>query len=549
MKRRRFIQLSATASAAALLPFELKAIMESDVVKNCDFSNRKLVLINLDGGNDGLNTIIPLNQYDTYSSLRPSIKVPDSGLNKYINLDTTLPENQLVGLHPALTNFKDLYDAGKMRVIQSVGYPSQNKSHFASSDVYMTGNDGNSWLNGKDSGWIGRFMEQMYIDDLSANYPLAVQLGNLKNSLGFHGLYEHGLNMNITNQDASGFYSVLNGLAGEAPNNIALNSDYGVELDYIVQTDRLANVYANAISNAFNTGSNATTYPDNDLSDQLKTVARLIKGGLDSKIYMVRLSGFDTHANQLQTEVSSGSIAGRHDTLMQILNGAVAAFMTDLKSLELDDEVTALTYSEFGRKVAENGNLGTDHGEVAPMFVFGKTIQGGISGINPDLSEATEDNNWQIETVQHDYRAVFGTMLKDWMGADDTIIDQTFFDHTNNDSFTSNPVEELIIENYKINADCLTTTSIDDELAVNANQSWFASPNPFVDNLTLRSENDHDKILIQVYNQNGKLVKATNVQYSNGQVNLNLANLAKGNYFIHIIEADNQKKALKVIKR
>lgn len=546
MKRRNFVKLTATASAASLMPFEVKAIMESDEVKNCDFSNRKLILINLDGGNDGLNTIVPLNQYDIYSNVRPTIKVPETGLNKYITLDNSLAANQQVGLHPALTEFKSLYDAGNMRVIQGVGYPAQNKSHFASSDKIMTGNDGNSWDNGKGSGWIGRYMEQMYFDELGANYPFAVQMGNVKNSLGFHGDHEHGMNMNITNQDASGFYSIINGLGGEAPFNIPQGTDYGLELDYIVQTDKLANIYASAISEAFNAGVNSENYPETDLANQLKTVARLIKGGLDSKIYMVRLRGFDTHNTQL--EIGGNAILGRHNTLLETLSGAVGAFMNDMEALGLEEELTAITYSEFGRKVAENGNLGTDHGEIAPMFVFGKTIEGGISGFNPDLNEASEENNWQIKTVQHDYRAVFGTLLNDWMGGDDSIIDETFINHTTSESFNDSKLDDLVLESFKINADCSTSVR-KEPISGNTNLSWSASPNPFIDSIVLRSENDVDKVIIQVYSQNGRLVKATNSNYTNGKINLDLSSLSMGIYSIKISSGGTPADVLKVFKR
>ena len=215
-----------------LLPFELKAMLKSVDLTSCDVSNRKLVLINLAGGNDGLNTIIPINEYDTYANLRPTLKIADSGANPYITLDNTLADNQLIGLHPALTGFKSLYDQGKMRILQSVGYPSQNKSHFASTDLYSTGNDGNSWDNGNDSGWIGRFMEMYYANELSDTYPLGVQIGSNKTSLGFHGEEEHGLAINISGQDPSGFYSELNGLGGTPPSNIP-NSDYGQEIQYL----------------------------------------------------------------------------------------------------------------------------------------------------------------------------------------------------------------------------------------------------------------------------------------------------------------------------
>ena len=386
----------------------------------------------------------------------------------------------------------------------------------------------------------------MYADELGNSYPFAVQMGNVKNSLGFHGLMEHGMNMNITNQDASGFYSIINGLGGEAPANIPMGTDYGIELDYIVETDKLANVYASAISDAFNVGSNSITYPDTNLSDQLKTVARLIKGGLESKIYMVRIKGFDTHANQLET--GNGDILGRHDVLLQELNGAVSAFMSDIEGLGIDDDVIAMTYSEFGRKVAENGNLGTDHGEVAPMFVFGKPVEGGVSGINLDLNEASEDNNWQVETVQYDYRAVFGTVLKEWMGGGESVIDQAFFDYTNTSSFNDSVVSEVIKSDYKIDLDCVN--SIKDELdAEIEGLSWFASPNPFMDYITLRSDDDLDKATIKVFSQNGQLAKAINANYLNGMIRLDLSNLSPGIYTLNIIVDGKKAEALNIVKR
>ena len=395
MKRRNFIKLTSTASAFSLLPSQVTASLNiAKSFLDCTISNRKLVLINLAGGNDGLNTIIPINYYDVYSNLRPSIKIPSNGVNSYINLDETLDETQQIGLHPSLTGIKNLYDNDLLRIIQSVGYPSQNKSHFASTDIYSTANDGNNWDNGSNSGWIGRFMESYYADLIQNSYPLGVEIGSKSNSLGFHGESEHGLSVNINGQDPSGFYSLISGMAGEPPNNIPI-SDYGHELEYIIQTDALSNMYSEAISNSFNNGQNAVSYPDTDISNQLKTVARLISGGLESKVYMVKLSGFDTHFGQNQAE---NDILGDHNDLLTKLSSAVTAFMNDLSAMNLKNDVVGLTYSEFGRKAAENGSLGTDHGEIAPMFVFGAPVKGGVSGFNPDLNEANENNGYQIQT-------------------------------------------------------------------------------------------------------------------------------------------------------
>jgi len=501
LKRRNFIKLTSSASALGLFPYEItSALKVAEDFLDCNITNRKLVLINLAGGNDGLNTVIPINNYDLYSNLRPTIRIPNTGSNSFINLDSTLSENQQLGLHPALIGLKNIYDEGVLRILQSVGYPSQNKSHFASTDIYNTGNDGNSWLNGGDSGWIGRFMESYYYNLFESSYPLGVEIGSKSGSLGFHGEAEHGLAINIEGQDASGFYSVLSGLGGLPPEYIP-DSHYGTELQYIIENDQLSNIYSEAISNAFNNGSNIATYQDTDISNQLKTVARLISGGLQSKVYMVKLGGFDTHFSQIQSE---NDIAGRHTELLAELDGAISQFMEDVQSQGFQDDVVGLTFSEFGRKAKENGNLGTDHGEIAPMFVFGAPVNGGVSGVNVDLTEASEDNNWQIQTYLYDYRQTIGTLLQDYLGADDQAIDATFFDHTNNESFSDNKIDELIRPEFSVAENCYTNTLTNDEVV---SKLFSVSPNPFNNAILIGGYSYSGDIEYKIYDLNSKLIK------------------------------------------
>ncbi len=544
MKRRDFLKLSATTSAMGLLPLELSAMLKSVNIDSCDISNRKLVLINLAGGNDGLNTIIPINGYDTYANLRPSIKISDSGTNSYLMLDNTLPDSQLIGLHPALTGFKSLYDKGWMRVLQSVGYPAQNKSHFASTDIYSTGNDGNSWSNGNESGWIGRFMETYYANELNNLYPLGVQIGSNKTSLGFHGEAEHGLAINISGQDPSGFYSELNGLGGTPPSVIP-NSDYGLELQYIIDTDRLSNQYSQAISNAFNSGNNTSSYPDTDLSNQLKTVARLISGGLETKIYIVRIGGFDTHNNQNE---GANTIQGKHNDLLTEVSEAIEIFFNDLDSQSLSDDVVGLTFSEFGRKAKENGNFGTDHGEIAPMFVFGKPINGGVSGNNVDLSEATSDNNFQLETVQFDYRQTFGTLLQNFLGSNDTVIDTAFFNYTNNQSFTNSKINELIKDSFSVEADCYSQTlALDEFNPQTPYKEWFVYPNPVRNLLQVHSTKELAIIQYRVLNNRSQIILQGTHHLKNGKLEVNIERLKSGVYFIQII-SNGKKETHKILK-
>jgi len=539
MKRRNFIKLTSTASAFSLLPSQVTASLNiAKSFLDCTISNRKLVLINLAGGNDGLNTIIPINYYDVYSNLRPSIKIPSNGVNSYINLDETLDETQQIGLHPSLTGIKNLYDNDLLRIIQSVGYPSQNKSHFASTDIYSTANDGNTWDNGSNSGWIGRFMESYYADLIQNSYPLGVEIGSKSNSLGFHGESEHGLSVNINGQDPSGFYSLISGMAGEPPNNIPI-SDYGHELEYIIQTDALSNMYSEAISNSFNNGQNAVSYPDTDISNQLKTVARLISGGLESKVYMVKLSGFDTHFGQNQAE---NDILGDHNDLLTKLSSAVTAFMNDLSAMNLKNDVVGLTYSEFGRKAAENGSLGTDHGEIAPMFVFGAPVKGGVSGFNPDLNEANENNGYQIQTVQFDYRDTLGTLLQDYLGADNLALDATFFNNTLNQSFSETKIEDLIKSEFSVATNCYSNTLTNNR----DNNKMFYIINPVYNDLIIKSKNqEYSSFKYELYDMNSKLVSKGSSLINES---ISISHLINGIYILNITTND-KSEAHRIIKR
>lgn len=426
MERRKFIKLSSATTAFSLMPHEVFSFLKAAGISGCpDVTGRKLVLIQLAGANDGINTLVPLNQYDFYANMRPTLKLGLTGANGIIPLDTTLADENQIGLHPVLTGFKNLYDNGMMRIVQGVGYPSPNKSHFKSSDLWLSGGDGTYPNFNIQSGWIGRFLESYYPDHLHASYPLGIQLGSAENSLGFHGAVEHGLSVNISNQDVSGFYSVISGLGGQPPTNIP-DSEYGELLQYLIDLDESTNSYSEAISAAFDSGANSISYPETDLANQLKTVARFITGGLETKIYLVKLAGFDTHEHQIN---DGASHTGIHASLLRELSDGVNAFIADLNNQGRGEDVLAMTFSEFGRKVQENSNLGTDHGEVAPMFLFGKTVTPGISGINVNLSEAHEENNYQIESVQHDYRSVFSTVLQDWLGARNGVLDSAFYDH------------------------------------------------------------------------------------------------------------------------
>ena len=529
MKRRNFIQLTASASALTLLPTEVFALFKSAGMTTCpNVNSKKIVLIQLSGANDGLNTVVPINQYDAYAALRPNIKLSNSGSNGIINLDTTLPLANQVGLHPALTGFKNLYDNGLMRLIQGVGYPIQDKSHFKSTDLWLTGGDGTPANNILDSGWIGRFLENYYANFLTANFPLGIQLGSSENSLGFHGEEEHGMSLNINGQDPSGFYSIVNGLGGVAPTTIP-NSEYGDLIQYILDNDSSTNTYAQTISAAFNAGSNSVTYPNTSLSNQLKTVAKFISGGLQTKVYLVKISGFDTH--NLQVASNTTSHLGSHADLLTQVSEAVTNFITDLNNQSIGDDVLAVTFSEFGRKAGENGNLGTDHGEIAPMFVFGSSLNGGISGTNINLTEAVIGNNFQVQTVQHDYRRVFGTILQDWFGASNPTLDLTFYDNTNNIGFTGNKITNLIDAQNSVPPSCYANAVLSTNTFDTINE-LVVYPNPSAETVTINATNNINTVTI--YSMDGKQIGVFRNPTTSNVFSINVQNLAVGIYNFNV---------------
>ncbi len=547
MKRRNFIQLTASASALSLLPTEVFALFKSAGMTTCPNVNaKKIVLIQLSGANDGLNTVVPLNQYDAYAALRPNIKLNNAGVsNGLINLDTTLALENQVGLHPSLMGFKSLYDSGFMRVIQGVGYPSQDKSHFKSTDLWLTGGDGTQANNALDSGWIGRFLESYYSNFLTANFPLGIQLGSSDNSLGFHGEVEHGLSININGQDPSGFYSIVNGLGGAPPTNIP-NSEYGNLLQFIIDNDSETNIYAQSISTAFNSGTNSATvtYPATSLANQLKSVARFISGGLQTKVYLVKIGGFDTH--DIQVESNTTTHLGTHANLLTQVSEAIKAFITDLNNQNLGDDVIAVPFSEFGRKAGENGNLGTDHGEIAPMFVFGKSINPGVSGTNINLSEAVLANNFQVQTVQHDYRRVFGTILQDWFGASNHTLDLSFYNHTANTGFSNNKVSNLIKLENTVPSSCYT----DSLLSLNdfkSSNDIIVYPNPTVESISINSTNN-PIYMVSVFSIDGKFITSYKNPITSDNYTINVQNLAVGIYTIKV-DTNNGSFTKKVIVR
>jgi uncharacterized protein (DUF1501 family) len=430
MKRRNFLKIlpAAGVTSIAVNGFSMRPFANSrmaGILADCEgVQDRVLVLIQLKGGNDGLNMVIPAAHYDRYVALRPYTHISDGA---FIPLDNTLPSDSQVGLHPGMTAIKDMYDRGWANVVQAVGYESMNQSHFKGTDIWLAGADSSVGAS-TASGWMGRSLQALYPDvagvpTIDMPDPLGIQIGDPNTSLGFHTETEHQNVINLSGQDPAGFFSLIQTIGGAPILNVP-NSDHGAELAFIMGVEQSVNLYAQRISQVFNAGSNAvSTYPNNAFANQLKTVARMIKGGSKTKVFLCQLGGFDTHSAQVD---SGDTSLGTHADLLKTLSDGVKIFFDDLQQLGLADRVLGCTFSEFGRCAKENGSFGTDHGTLAPMLIFGKNVKPGVSGTNPDMDELTSDN--QLKTMQFDYRQVFATLLQDWLGANPWVMEETLFE-------------------------------------------------------------------------------------------------------------------------
>ncbi|MDG2417646.1 MAG: DUF1501 domain-containing protein [Saprospiraceae bacterium] len=436
MKRRKFLKNIGKISAAPILlnGVGLQAMSDSSMLNfltTCiGVGDRSIVVLFLKGGNDGLNTIIPIDQYSTYIGHRPTIGLPDSGAGAYINLDTTLSITDQVGIHPAMANFKSMYEAGKARMIQAVGYPTFNQSHFGSSDLWLGGRDGSQGVGASGDGWIGRFFENAYPGihsnpNIEFPDPLGVQLGDRKASLAFHDCSSVYEAVNISGQDPAALYGLLNGL-GTAPHDTPLASEYGYEIDYITDVENSTNVYGQRITDVYNAGTNSNVvYPNSSLGNQLTTVAKLLSGGSKTKVFQLHRGGFDTHSNQV---VAGSTSTGNHANLLGDVFNSIKAFHDDLTNLGVGNKVVTVVFSEFSRRITENGSIGTDHGNYGPMFIFGDAVEPGISGTNFDLTAINGSGNMNVSEMQYDYRSVLKTLLQDWMGAGSDILIPTQLD-------------------------------------------------------------------------------------------------------------------------
>jgi len=361
------------------------------------FNDKILVIVNLNGGNDGLNTVIPY-QNDSYYNLRPNISIPS---------DTVLPITDELGLHPALTHLANYWNQGKLCIIENVGYANQNLSHFRSTDIWQSGSSSNEYI---ETGWIARLLEQIYPNHTEnlPETPMSLLQGTTNNLL-IRG--ELGIT-GIMVDDPSSFLNLVNSTYYNSSDNIIPDTLGGEELQFVRDIDNAAFQYAEYIQNIVDVGTNTVEYANNPLSIQLSSAAKLISGGMYSPFYIVYQSGYDTHSNQIN----------RHGELMTELSSALNNFYSDLNNQGLSENVVIVTTSEFGRRPYQNGSNGTDHGASAPLILLGNTVNGGIIGSQPDFNNF--DNNENL-LHEYDFRQIYSSVLSQHFDISSEIIEET----------------------------------------------------------------------------------------------------------------------------
>ena len=528
MDRRKFIKNISYGGAAA---FTLGGIPVNVLGGNAALkklaaasdNENVLIFIQLHGGNDALNTLIPLSQYNEYYNLRPNLALPQYGTRKIINVDSTVDELKQVGLHPDMHAFKEMYEQGKLSVIQNVGYPDMNLSHFRGRDIVFMGGDAQSNYN---SGWMGRFLDSTY-----PGYPDAYPNNNMQDpigielsgalSLAFHR--ENGIPIGLNVGSPEQFYNLITSVGVDPP--ILFPDTYaGDELRYIMEFEKKSNQYAGRLRDVYNAGSNSSveypeTYPfaapegslNNPLSGQLRLIARLLKGGIKTRIFLCRIGGFDTHGNQVE---EYDSTLGVHAALLYHVSSAIKAFYDDLNMLGIDNKVLSVTFTEFGRRAYSNASYGTDHGTSTPVFLFGTGVNPGIYGENPDLNDLHNGNlKYNI-----DYRQIYTSIVQDWFGA-------------SNDALAATGFNEWIGNKLPL----IAGTSVD--YIRNNNRELIVYPNParLYTKINVFMEKSGD-VNIQIYNTEGKLVKLINEKavYGKNQFSIPVEDIPAGRYIIKV---------------
>ncbi len=392
MKRRDFLTHSTLASTLFLVPNFVKGF---EKLAKESLLDKKLVIIQLSGGNDGLNTVVPYNN-DIYYNKRPTISIPK---NKVIKLTDEL------GFHQVLTPLKSLYDQGYVSIINNVGYPNPDRSHFRSTDIWQTASDANEYLN---TGWVGRYIEK-YGRKAYSGIEIDDSLSLIMKGENINGIATKNPRALFVNTQAPYFKNLINYQSD------AHLSEHN--LGYLYKTMIEAKSSAKYIYEKYKTQTSTKRYPQNPFGKQLKTTAEFINSRLKTNVFYVSMGGFDTHANQTM----------RQNNLLTTFGKALEIFVNDLKQHDTFRDTLIVVFSEFGRRLQQNAARGTDHGAANNVFVIGENLKKkGFYNEAPNLM-CLDNNEDLIHSV--DFRSIYATVLKRWLCADDRAILNKSFHH------------------------------------------------------------------------------------------------------------------------
>ncbi len=366
-----------------------------------------LILIRLNGGNDGLSTVIPIEQYDAYALARPNIYIPESKILKLTDQ---------FGVPSYMGAVEPMWGEGQFKAVHGVGYEGQSLSHFTGSDIFANTDLTTTGFNGLNTGWMGRHFENIYPDYLinPPAAPAAIQVGQF-GSLVFEG---EETNYAFVTSNIDQLEEIANsGVVYGLDRALFDSCMYGDQLRFLRGVANTTYEYSGLIHAAYQRGQNQVEYQNNDIARQLALLARLIKGNLGTKVYMISMGGFDTHGNQPLN----------HARLMSNLSIAVNNFYDDLAFTQQEDKVLSMTFSEFGRRIFENGSLGTDHGKAAPTLFFGSGLNGSaFVGEHPTLEDP--DGRGNLEYTM-DFRDLYATVLAEWLCVDIPLVEQHLLNH------------------------------------------------------------------------------------------------------------------------
>jgi len=366
-----------------------------------------LILIRLSGGNDGLSTVIPIEQYDTYANARPNIYIPESKILKLTDE---------FGIPTYMNSLEPMWGAGQVKAVHGVGYENQSLSHFTGSDIYANTDLTTTGFDGLDTGWMGRYFENIYPDYLvnPPAAPAAIQIGNF-GSLVFQG---EETNYAFVTSNIDQLEEIAeSGVQYSLDDSLFNNCMYGDQLKFLRGVANTTYEYSGLIHEAYERGQNQVQYQDNGFARQLALLARLIKGNLGTKVYMISMGGFDTHGNQPLA----------HERLMSNLSIAINNFYEDIAFTQQDEKVLSMTFSEFGRRIFENGSNGTDHGKAAPTLFFGSGLNGSaFVGEHPSLESPNGRGNLEYTM---DFRDLYATVLAEWLCVPIPLVEQHLLNH------------------------------------------------------------------------------------------------------------------------